>query len=381
MIRDPDFRVRNYASEALATYINNASQMKTTSPSSGLISFYEKHIAQNDLLMNLNCDIDKNIERELSRILYTLTNFLMDLKEKNHQFGVIYAIKILIKNYPPSKFTKVWKEFNIYQILTSFINFNSSIALDVSCHCDMLEIIQALTAADKEVKDELLKHLMKVLSIFAHLVNNLKPLVVAKGKTDIFTTSKELAIINSFGFFTSDHFYLKLYLVLKNSYEIFRMTINQDAEVKLKKLLHLTFECLQIILELKSACKDDVKLVEEIVRYLNQIFAFQPDDCIITSKVLLKFVFRKNFAWTRYEMEKIEEAARNGNSSLVFDYANNLTSGDFIFDDSLIKAFDNVVIQSLRLFSKSPAKLQRDVLDLLCQLLEFNVNYMQVIIL
>lgn len=377
MIKDSDFRVRNYASETLAEYIQGFATNTKQPPKTSLVNFYEKNIAQNNFFINSSDDTNENIRSELSKVLFTLSNFLMDLKEKHYQFGVIYAIKILTRNFPPSEYPKVWNEFSIGQILTSFINRNMSIALDVSCHCDMLEIIKATIIAEKEFKNDILVHLLKILNIFGHLITNIKPLVIAKGKTDIFTTSKELKTINSFGFFTGDHFYLKFYLVLKNSFDSYRMTINQDAEIKLKNILHLTFEALQVLLELKSACKDDVKLIEEIVGYLNQIFVFQPEDCIKTCKVLLKFVFRKNYAWTRFEVEKIEVAARNGESSHVFEFAGISSCNDFIFDDSLIKTFDNVVIQSLRLFSKSPAKLQTNVLDLLCQLLEFNVNYMQ----
>lgn len=376
MMKDNDFRVRNYASESIPKFISMNPCEEINSP---LKSFILQNIWQHEAIKMSSCnELNQNVD--LSKLLYTMTNFLMELKEKNHQFGVIYSLKILIRNFPPCEYAKVWKEFNILNILTSFINRNSSVALDISCHCDMLEIISTLIAASHdEVKEnsDFLSHLLKILNIYGHLINNTKPLILAKGKSDIFTSSKELAQINSLGFFANDQFYLKLYLVLKNSYDSYRMTINQEAEMKLKNLLRLSLNSLQILLELKSACKEDVKLIEEIVNYLNQLMSFQAEECILTSKILLKFVFRRNFSWCKFELEKVYEAANENNSSFAFEHVSSLKTVEMIFDDSLIKSFDAIVIYSLRLFSKSTAKLQANILDLLCQLLEFSVNYMQ----
>jgi hypothetical protein len=119
---------------------------------------------------------------------------------------------------------------------------------------------------------EFLHHLMRILNIYGHLLSNAKPLIVPKQKSkESFTPSKELAMINSLRFFSSDHFYLKLYLVLKNSFESNRRTINQDAEVKLKQLLHVTFKSLQTLLDSKVMLTEHVKLLEETVGYLNHI--------------------------------------------------------------------------------------------------------------
>lgn len=378
MMKDNDFRVRNYAGESIAKFIvKKTNFLMDQSP---LKSFILQNIWHHETIKINSCiELTQKYERDLSKLLYIMTNFLMEVKEKNHQFGVIYSLNVLIKNFSPSEYSKVWKEFNILNILTSYINRNSSVALDISCHCDMLEIISALLASHEEVQEnsDILSHLLKLLNIYSHLISNSKPLILSKGKSDIFTSSKELAQINSLGFFSNDQFYLKLYLVLKNSYDSYRMTINQEAEMKLKNLLRLSLNSLQILLELKPACQDDGKLIQEIVHYLNQLMSFQAEDCILTSKILLKFVFRKNFAWCKFDVEKIYEAANENNHSVAFDHVCSLKSVEMIFDDSLIKSFDAIVIYSLRLFSKSPAKLQTNILDLLCQLLEFNVNYMQ----
>lgn len=338
-------------------------------------------------LKNQN-DGEAEIELQLTRVLYIMTNFLMDVKDKNQHFGVIYALKILARRFSPLQYAKAWKEFNVLSVLMSFMNKNPGIALDVSCQCDMLEIIAALIGANGVLNlpsidhNEFMLHILRILNIYSHLVTGSKPLIVPKQKSkDIFTSSKELAMINSFGFFSNDHFYLKLYLVLKSSYESYRMTINQDAEVKLKQLLHVTFKSLQTLLELKLMTKDQVKLLDETVQYLNQLISFQTEDCVVTTKILLKFLFQRNFINRKSDFDSVRGLAEAGDAIAVFEKFENFSTFDAaevvsVFESS-IKQFDPLVIQGLRTFSKSPAKLQATILDMLCQLLEFNVNYMQ----
>lgn len=320
---------------------------------------------------------------QLTKVLYILTNLLMDVKHKNQHYGVIYALKVLARKFSPLNHGRVWQEFNVLAVLISFMNKNPGIALDISCQCDMLEVIGTLIGAGLSSPNvnEFLLHLLRILNIFGHLLSNTKPLLMPKQKSkDIFTSSKELATINSLGFFSSDHFYLKLYLVLKSSFESFRITINKDAEVKLKQLLHVTLKSLQTLLELRQITPDHVKLLEETVHYLNQLIAFQPEDCIVTTKILLKFLFQRNFVNRKLDLDALQSSAANNDAASVFEKFENFASFEIIRDitfDSSIKQFDPLVIQGLRMFSKSNARLQATILDMLCQLLEFNVNYMQ----
>lgn len=328
---------------------------------------------------------DKEIELQLTRILYIATNSLMKVNDKNQLFGLIYALKILVKNFSPLQYYQAWKEFNLFNVLLSFVSRNFGIALDVSCQCDMLEVISALIGANGVLLstspdyNEFTLHVLRILNIYGHLVSGAKPLIIPKTKSkDIFTSSKELAMINSLGFFTNENFYLKLYLVLKSSYESYRMTINISSELKLKHLLHTALKSLQTILELKVMSTDHVKLVEESVGYLNQLIFFQPEDCIVTTKILLKFLFKRNFVNRKSDLDTISDLTVKGDITAVFEMFENFLTFDPVDVvrennlESSIKLFDPVVIQGLRLFPKSPAKLQAIVLEMLCQLLEFN---------
>lgn len=385
--------MRSHVSELLPIVILRLckGEQKSSATSNNLTSFVDANLLDFEaFFINVKNqkDGETEVERQLTRILYIMTNYLMDVKDKNQHFGVIYALKALVRHFSPLQYAKAWKEFNVLSVLMSFVNKNPGIALDVSCQCDMLEVISALIGANGVLNlsspdyNEFLLHILRILNIYSHLVTGLKPLIVPKQKSkDIFTSSKELAMINSFGFFSNDHFYLKLYLVLKSSYESYRMTINQDAEVKLKQLLHVTFKSLQTLLELKMMAKDQVKLLEETVQYLNQLISFQTEDCVITTKILLKFLFQRNFMNRQSDLDAIRNLADAGDAIAVFEKFENFSTFDAVevvnVFESSIKQFDPLVIQGLRTFSKSPAKLQAIILDMLCQLLEFNVNYMQ----
>jgi hypothetical protein len=331
---------------------------------------------------------DCQVEKQLTKVLYEMANFLMDIKDKNQLFGVIHGLKVLTKKFSPNEYCNAWKEFNILNVLLSFLNRNPNVALDVSCQCDMIEIISSLIGAlqtPNEIQIQTLTfHIMKILNIYAHLINNIKPLIVPKNKSpDLFTTSKELAIINSLGFFGGDHIYLKLYLVLKSSFESFRMTINQDAETKLRQLLHICLKSLQTIFEMRIMSSEHVKFVEETVQYLTQIMTFQPEDCIITTKILLKFLFKKNFINRKSDIDTLRMMAEQHNVDEIFEKYEQFSRYDITENtlenniENLIKQLDPLVIQVLRLFSKSSANLQATIVSLLCQLMEFNVNYMQ----
>ena len=293
--------------------------------------------------------------------------------------------------FDPLTYFRIWKEFSILNILLNFVSRNMGIALDLSCQCDMLEVCSALIAAENIMQLQsidtasFMVHLVKIINIYGHLVSNTKPLIVAKSqknKNDLFASNKELAIINSTGFFSSDPFYLKLYLILKNSYESYRITMNKESEQKLKQFLHISLKALQTLIEFATVTKDSQKLLEEVVHYLVQLIHFQPEDCVTTTIVLTKFLFQRNYVKCMVNCDIMRVAASASNGAKVFEMFEDYTTfdaGELMREKSFehsIKCFDPLVIQSLRLFSKAHAGLQSLILDMLCQLLEFNINYM-----
>ncbi|CAO1418775.1 unnamed protein product [Diamesa serratosioi] len=395
LMKDNDFRIRNQACNVLPKLILQLAnhQLEETN-CNNLEIFVKMNVLNFDAFfidVAPKWQFNKSIEFELAKVLYQISNCLIEFKDKNKQFGLIFALKILIKEFDPLTYIRIWREFNILNILLNFVNRNMGIALDLSCQCDMLEVCSALVAAENIMQphaintESFLVHLVKIINIYGHLVSNTKPLIVAKSqksKNDLFASNKELAIINSIGFFSGDPFYLKLYLILKSSYESYRITMNKESEQKLKQLLHISLKSLQTLIEFATVTKDSQKMLEEVVRYLVQLIHFQPEDCVTTTIVLTKFLFQRNYLKCLINCDKMRVAASASDGAKVFEMFEEYTTfdaGELMRDKSFehsIKCFDPVVIQSLRLFSKAHAVLQSLILDMLCQLLEFNVNYM-----
>lgn len=75
----------------------------------------------------------------------------------------------------------------------------------------------------------LLSHIVKMLNVFHHVFTSQRPLFIPKGqKSDLFIGSKELNVLNSFGYFGNDYFYLRLYKSLKVSYDTYKVSFEKS---------------------------------------------------------------------------------------------------------------------------------------------------------
>lgn len=76
----------------------------------------------------------------------------------------------------------------------------------------------------KMIIQQLIRHVMKLLSIYCNVLNNKRPVFIPKGqKTDLFVNSRELQLINSYGYFGNDYFYLKIYKIVRIIYENYKV--------------------------------------------------------------------------------------------------------------------------------------------------------------
>lgn len=115
---------------------------------------------------------------------------------------------------------------NIY-----FFSFKFFLFFFVSCFNFMSSIIKMILLADtigvKPINGigNLLIHILKLFNIFHHIVNNIRPVYIPKGqKNDLFIGTKEIQQMNSFGYFGNDFFYLKLYNLMKLSYDGYKVS-------------------------------------------------------------------------------------------------------------------------------------------------------------
>ncbi|XP_055853501.1 uncharacterized protein LOC129917148 isoform X2 [Episyrphus balteatus] len=247
----------------------------------------------------------------LAKVLYRLTNKLMELNDRNLQCGIIYALKVLLKAFNFFDFREIWTEFNFVEICFKFAYHNYATALDLNCQNDLMEVTTTLIAGNvlttnvnshNSFIDNILTHTMKIINIYYHLFTNQKPLLFAKvQRNDLFSNAKELAIVNSVGYFGSDYVYIKLYNILKAANDSYKMTINQMSGAKLISLLRTCINTLSTCIELRMNCGDPspsgnpIKLIEEIIQYLTKLINYAPTECIASLRQLLKFLFRRNY--------------------------------------------------------------------------------------
>lgn len=96
----------------------------------------------------------------------------------------------------------------------------------------------------KSITSALLGHVMKLLSIYHNVLINKRPVFIPKGqKSDLFVNSRELQLLNSYGYFGNDYFYLKLYKTLRIIHE------NHKVNSMLSLKVHFCFQRIPSLLD------------------------------------------------------------------------------------------------------------------------------------
>ncbi|XP_054734101.1 uncharacterized protein LOC129241666 [Anastrepha obliqua] len=207
-------------------------------------------------------------EKLLAKVLYRMTNKLMELEDKNAQFGIIYTLKMLLQDFNFIDYQRAWMEFNFIEICQRFSYYNYSTAVDLGCQNDLIDVTGKLMAgymlastltSDQPERslqlqlDQLLVHVMKILNIYYHLITQQKPqLFVKVQKGDLFANAKELALVQSVGYFGSDYVYIKLYNILRSANDSYKITINQESGRLLISLLRTCLNTLSLCIELRT---------------------------------------------------------------------------------------------------------------------------------
>lgn len=328
--------------------------------------------------------------------LYILSNKLLEIDDRNQQFGVINALKELILTFSPMHYGAVWSEFKILEICVTFMQQNVTLGHDFTCQSDMLLITTHLISGatystggntqNPHLKGFMM-HILKLLNLYDILFQNVKPLVIPKGqKADLFVGAKELHALNKIGYFGDSHFYLKLFKSLRNAYESYKITINKESGLKLFGLLKTVLYSLSTALELKliENLTTSIRFIEEVLAYLKTIIVHVPKKSVICTRALLKYLFGRNFIKRRqnYDFYLTKSFRLTDEDGMIefFDYTKDFytykPSDDMNADlGSYIKLFEPMVIYCLKLFTKSNSSVQSQILEMLCQLLEFKVNY------
>ncbi|XP_064551246.1 uncharacterized protein htt [Drosophila montana] len=284
-------------------------------------------------------------EKVLAKLLYRMTNKLMTLNDKNLQFGIINALRLLLKHFNFVDYQQAWTEFNFIEICMSYAYYNSATAGDLNCQNDLIDVMAKLIAGGMLSSGEapptaqldfLLRHCVKLLNIYYHLVGNQRPvqpsgsgssISISGGsnntkpsktvKSELFTLGgsgrETLAALQAMGYFASDYVYMKLYNILRGANDSYKITINHEAGGLLICLLKSCLNALSLCLEastpsppppppapatatLATANASALKLIEEILQYLTKLINYAPGECVACLRQLLKYLFGQNYA-------------------------------------------------------------------------------------
>ncbi|XP_053685344.1 huntingtin isoform X2 [Sabethes cyaneus] len=409
LLNDGDPRVRNHAGEMLIQYLENVYQRELPTGVDSIQESTIKDFVVKHVLAVFAEPIDRRRLATLSDVklfntkaepvFYFLSNQLLNIKERNQLFGVISFLRMLIDKYNPLDFGEVWNEYNFLNVLLSLTSEHTGTALDLTAQADLLEICSnlmivtissrsATSAGDNEMMDKFIFHLLKLMNIYQHLLTNQRPVIISRAqKGDLFMNAKELQLINCFGYFGNDHFYLKLYNVLRNSFESYKITVSVEVGRKLFGLLRSTISSLWRLLEVKniSSMTNGFKFIEEVLRYLVVFLPYEPEACVQCTRYLLRFLFGGNYINRVQELAYFHKASEvlsltNAEECRIFldryyDFCK-LKATTAVADlGNYIKQFEQVVIACLQLFSRTTTRVQTAILEMLCQLLDFSINY------
>ncbi|KAH8383215.1 hypothetical protein KR009_007393 [Drosophila setifemur] len=262
-------------------------------------------------------------EKVLAKVLYRLTNKLMTLNDKNLQFGIIYALRLLLGHFNFVDYQQAWLEFNFVEICISYAYYNNATAADLSCQNDLIDVMGKLMAGamlssgepNATHLDFLLRHSVKMLNIYHHLANNQRPSASGSHpassskapKSELFTLGsggggggreqQSGASLQALGYFAGDYVYMKLYNILRGANDSYKITINHEAGSLLICLLKTCLNALSFCLEARpTSSPPELKLIEEILHYLTKLINYAPAECVACLRQLLKYLFAQNYA-------------------------------------------------------------------------------------
>uniref|UniRef100_A0A182PKS6 Huntingtin n=1 Tax=Anopheles epiroticus TaxID=199890 RepID=A0A182PKS6_9DIPT len=410
-LSDGDHRVRNYAGERLLKFLgkNNLEQGSDVPrhvKQSVIGEFVDEFVlgtfaAPFDRRRKQTTDVDRVTTLDhgaVCQVMYRISNLLLKIGDKNLQSGIIHFLRLFLEKYDLFHYVDLWNEYNLVTVLLSFLLGMNSTVLDLAVHADLLFICSHMIVAvlsssttnavtDGESMNKFIIHLLKLLNIYHHVYTNTVPLVVNRTqKADIFMNTKELQQINCFGYFGADHAYMKLYQQVRCSMESYRISINTESGQKLFDCLRTTIEALWTLLEMKSlsAMTNGVKFVEEVLRYLQTFLTLEPDHCVRCTRYLLRFIFHANYINRTAEVAYFRKAALSPDPSMVaslefftryYDFCRSKSKPITPEIGALVKLFEPLVITCLKMFTKMRPAVQAGILQMLCQLLDFNINY------
>ncbi|XP_057364436.1 huntingtin-like isoform X1 [Daphnia carinata] len=243
------------------------------------------------------------------------------------------------------------------------------------------------------------------------------PILDKEDKSDEFARKSKPHILNpsNIGFFAAQSLYVKLYELLKSTNATCKLSFDTVTSERLSSFIQSTLKALAALVEVYNF-QDIGKHSEEILNYLRIIITVEPVYCLQAVQQLLKALFGTNLAAVWYdEATRFKRGCISPSFSVTMkkDQSVSLSYGfdDYLYRDtvrqmnfnltgerpslitkfrtsvnkigpdknaltSYIRLFEPMVIKALKLYTvTSCPHVQKQVLDLLCELIHLCVNY------
>lgn len=366
-LQDEDIRVRNSSSKSICEFLCTQ-KMTRDNKDQILREFVTKKIFNSlpePMCRIFDNPIDGNfVSDDLASILFTLSNNLLTVGDKINLYGTISCLKLLIVEFHPIHYYGLWEEFAFLSVFMAFLEEYSLVLFDITNHTDVLEICNHLLSgkAVNSIIDSLelnfiFHHVLKLLNIYFHIFTNQVPLQNDNmPKTELFINEKDLQRLAHMGHFGNSETYMKLYKILQNIHEAYKIDVDSSVADKLLNLLRMSMKTLCLCLELNpiNSISQTTKLIEELMSYCMVLVNWEPKLAIKCVHHMFKYFFEQSFYFQKGSFETFYKNSTLSNSEVVAKVAefNQMKQGQFYHEEiGLLKLFEPMVINSLKVRS------------------------------
>ncbi|XP_044753476.1 huntingtin isoform X2 [Coccinella septempunctata] len=375
LLKDSDVRVRNAASNTIARLIpqlyfeiphENTVTLKAISyrkeflsnlyNKSWLCPFNYKHFVENMPFPFNKIDEapSEDIEWSLSKVLHGIKEMSLFPNNEYMIMGSIQALATLSQVFPCTIYRKSWNchfpkntrqndQTNDLLELCIDLMTDSTLVYDIGFHRNLLMlcsniyagfsicVLKPLPEQDptkkwsmfessilSNISDVFLKHIIKILCIYQHIVDDIhlpsqqksailslptaSPMKRRKSdlekkiistKTPEEKPEKKEKEKNLAGNFSYSNHYMKIYDSLKTAYGNYKTSLEPSASEKILNMLKETLRSLSILMEI-GGLSEFGSIAEEILSYLNSIFRIEPSGSVECVQQLLKSICETN---------------------------------------------------------------------------------------
>ncbi|CAH0556043.1 unnamed protein product [Brassicogethes aeneus] len=296
-------------------------------------------------------------EYTLSLIVNQLYKFLLSSTSKHLMMGCFESLCLLSNKYPSTVYKNAWILSNrtdedlrtssdLLDLCISFLN-TSVMVYDINCQINMLELASNLFAGqsvcivrpipDLENSNRLwdmfehdyvtekcelyFSHVIKLLNIFHHVINDLHPSVatsktvlpslpsasnlspIKRRKSDldkkmILLSEKDDKVeksgrLNVIAAFAHLPHYLKIYEVLKSSYTNYKVTLSSDTCERFLEVMRKSLKSVSVLMEVGTLTEFG-RVSQELLNYLMSTFLLDPTSTVTSVQQMLKCMFGTN---------------------------------------------------------------------------------------